>query len=86
MKSIKETKELLEAMGTAAALIKKIAKDGITASDLVHIKDIADALPVLSEGIKDIKEVLEELKDLDEVEVLEIIGAIYEQSKKINEA
>ena len=48
-----------------------------------YVKETFTTRSVHSPGFS---EVLEELKDLDEVEVLEIIGAIYEQSKKINEA
>lgn len=84
--SIKESKELLAAMGTASALIKKIAKDGINAADLVHLKSIADSLPELSEGFKGISEIPKELKDLDEAEVLELLGTLYAQAEKINKA
>ena len=86
VKSIKETKELLIGMGEATAIIKKIAKGGITASDLIHIKSIADSLPILKDAVEGISDIPSELKDLDEVEVLEVIGVIYEQAKKINEA
>jgi hypothetical protein len=82
----KETTELLEVMGTAAALIKKIAKDGVNAADLIHIKDLADLLEPMKEAIEGIKDVPAELKDLDEAEVLGLIGTIYNQAKKINEA
>ena len=83
---IKETLELLTAMGVAAALIKKIAKDGITASDLIHLKAVADSFPVMSAGIEGIGEVPAELKDLDQTEVFSIMGELYKQAKVINEA
>ena len=90
MKDIKETKELIEAMGEAAVVGKKISKlikeHGVGPMLLVALKDIADALPEIQEGIEGIKEVPAELKDLEESEVLEIIGALYNEAKKINEA
>jgi len=85
-KSIKETLELLNGMGTASAIIKKIAKDGLTIADLVAIKDIAAALPEFKDAVEGAGEIPEELKDLDGAEQMQIIGAIYEQAKKINEA
>jgi len=84
--SIKESTELLVAMGTASALVKKIAKDGINAADLVHLKSIADALPEISEGFKGVSGIYRELKDLDEAEVFELLGTLYAQAEKINEA
>ena len=90
MKDIKETKELIVAMGEAAVVGKKISKllkeHGVGPMLLVAIKDIADALPEIQEGIEGVKEVPSELKDLEEGEVLEIIGALYNEAKKINEA
>jgi hypothetical protein len=84
-KSVKETKELLVGMGEATKIIKLIAKDGLSMADIVHIKAIADSLPILKSAVEGISEIPAELKDLNEVEVLEIIGCIYEQAKKINE-
>lgn len=86
VKSVKETKELLIGMGEATKIIKLIAKDGITAADLIHIKTIAESLPVMKDAVEGISEIPAELKDLDESEVLEIIGCIYAQATKINEA
>jgi ABC-type proline/glycine betaine transport system permease subunit len=85
LKSVKETVELIEGMGEAAKIIKLIAKDGITAADLIHIQSIASALPIIKDAVEGLKEIPSELKDLDETEVLEIIAAIYGQAKKINE-
>lgn len=89
-KGIKETKELIEAMGEAAVLGKKISKllkeHGVSPMLLAAISDIADALPEIQEGIEGVKEVPAELKDLEESEVLEIIGALYSEAKKLNEA
>lgn len=85
-KSIKETLEMLEGMGEAAAIVKKIAEGGLSIADLAHIKDVAAALPVMKEAVDGADEIPAELKDLDKVEVTQIIGAIYSQAKKINKA
>ncbi len=84
--NIKETKELLVGLGEISVLVKKIAKNGINVADLIHLKDLADAMPILEDAVKDIKLIGEELKELDQGEVLEIIATIYAQAKRINEA
>ena len=86
IKGVKETVELLEGMGAAAALIKKIAKDGLSVSDLVYLKELSDSLPEFKAAVEGADEIPAELKELDESEVLQIIGTIYSQAKKINEA
>lgn len=83
---IKETKELIVGLKKAAVIVKKIAKDGIDATDLVHIKDIADAMPALSAAVKDIDKMKEELKDLDQAEVIAIIGELYAAADELNKA
>ena len=85
-KGIVETIEMLEGMGTAAALVKKIVKDGISPALLLRLKEVSDAMPEFKEAVEGADEIPAELKDLDEVEVVQIIGSIYAQSKKINEA
>lgn len=85
-KGIVETLEMLEGMGTATALVKKIVKDGLSPALILRLKEVADALPEFKEAVEGAEEIPAELKDLDEVEVVEIIGTIYKQSKKINEA
>jgi hypothetical protein len=84
MTSVKETLELLDGMGTAAALIKKIVKDGLSPALILRLKEIADAMPEFKEAVDGVDEIPAELKDLDEAEVVQIIGSIYAQSKKIS--
>ena len=83
---IKETLEIIVAMGTGAVIIKKIAKDGITASDLMHLKAVADSFPVMKDAVDGAGIALEELKDLDQTEVLSIVGELYKQATLFNEA
>ena len=84
MKSIEETLELLEGMGTAAALIKKIVKDGLSPALILRLKEIADAMPVFKDAVDGAEDIPAELKDLDEAEVVQIIGSIYAQAKKLS--
>ena len=84
--TVKNSLEMVVAMGTAAVIIKKIAKDGIGMEDLVHIKAIADSMPVMTEAVADADMILEELKNLDQAEVIQIIGELYNQAKLLNKA
>lgn len=84
--SIKETKELLEALGEIAVTVKKVAKDGIKVDDISHLVALAQKMDVIVDGAKGADEIPKELKDLDQTEVLEIIGQIYQISDSINKA
>ncbi len=93
---IKETKEVISAMGEGAvtgkkaiAVLKKILENGIEASDVIYIKDLIDAAPdveIITAGITDADKALEEMKDLDQAEVLEILGDLYKQADRFNKA
>jgi len=92
---IKETKEVLVAMGEAAVsgkkaleVLKKIKEGGINATDIIYISDLLAAAPdmsVMEAGIEDADKALEEMKNLEQAEVIEIIGTIYAQAKRFNE-
>ena len=93
---IKETKEILVAMGEAAvsgkkalAVLKKIKEGGITPADIIHISELIAAAPdmsVMEAGIEDADKAMDEMKDLDQAEVIEFIGVVYAQAKRFNEA
>lgn len=83
---IKETKEVLKAIEPVLVSVKKIAKDGITAADLVHLIDLVQELEKIAEGVKGIDKVPAELQDLDQAEVMELIGAGYAIADAINKA
>ena len=84
---IKETKELIEALGKLGVAGKKIAKDKkIGVDDIAHIVSLASEADDLLAGFKGLDVMLEELKDLDEAEVLAIIGELYKQAEAINKA
>jgi len=83
---IKETKEFIGALGILGVAAKRIAKDGINASDIAEIVSLAQKFKELSEGFKGLDIMLEELKSLDQAEVLAIIGELYAQADAINKA
>ena len=93
---IKETNEVIAAMGElsvtakkAMKTLKKIAKDGLEASDIIYINELFAAMPdtaVISAGVENADRALLELKELDQAEVIELIGNLYTQAKRFNEA
>jgi hypothetical protein len=94
--NIKETKEIIAGMGEAAVagkkameVVKKILKDGISASDVIYLGEFVDAMPDLDKmtaAVDNASVALDEMKELDETEVIEIIGALYTEAKRFNEA
>lgn len=85
-RGIKETLELVSALGLIATTAKKIAKDGLGVDDLVHLVDLGKQFDVLMDGFKDLDVLAEEIKDLDQDEVIQIIGALYSVVSKVNKA
>lgn len=93
---IKETKEIIAAMGEGAVtgkklvvVVKKILENGVNPADLIHLAELRDAMPdtaVIMAGVNDADVALEELKDLDQSELIEIIGELYKEAKRFNEA
>jgi hypothetical protein len=84
---IKETKELIQALGKLGVAGKKIASDKkIGIDDITHIVDLASQANDILEGFKGLAVMLEELKDLDQTEVIEIVGELYKQAEAINKA
>lgn len=84
---IKETKELIQALGKLGVAGKKIASDKkIGIDDITHIVNLASQANDILEGFKGLNVMLEELKDLDQAEVIEIVGELYKQAEAINKA
>jgi len=93
---IKETKEVIAAMGEGAItgkkavnVLKKILVDGLSITDMIYIQELIDATPdmaIIQAGIDDAGKALEEMKDLDQAEIMEVIGALYTEAKRFNEA
>jgi hypothetical protein len=85
--SIKETKELLVALGLVAVAARKIGKDKkISIDDISALIDLSKDMDKLAEGVQGAGEIPSELGDLDESEVMEIIAGLYKISKDINKA
>jgi hypothetical protein len=77
-KGIKESKELIEALGKLVSAGKKVAEDGkVDLSDLKHVVDLAKEYDVIVEGFKGVKEIDDEIKDLDLVEAQELLVQIF---------
>lgn len=75
---IKETKELLKAVGIAAKAVAKVAKDKkVDANDIPVLIEVSSEFKTLVEGFSGADKVVEELKDLDKAELIEIIQSIY---------
>lgn len=73
----------------AVTVLKKIMKDGLQASDIIYINELIAAAPnmdIMEAAIKDADKALEEMKDLDQAEVIEVIGNLYKEAKRFNEA
>lgn len=84
---IKETKELIQALGKLGVVGKKIAADKkIGVDDIAHLVDLASQAGQILEGFKGLDIMMEELKDLDQTEVIEIVGELYKQADAINNA
>lgn len=93
---IKETKEIIEGMGEAAVtakklkvVVEKVLKDGIQATDIVYLNELISAMPdvaKMEKAMEGADVAMAELKDLDEAEVVAIIGALYTEAKRFNEA
>lgn len=93
---IKETKEIISGMGEAAVagkkatvVLKKILENGIEATDVVYLGELVSVMPELEKltaAIENASVALEEMKELDQAEVIEIIGALYAEAKRFNEA
>ena len=84
-KSIKETLELLKALGLVAVTVKKIAADGkVNVDDLSSLIELGSKMSVLADGVSGAGDIISELKDLDQAEVLAIINELYKISGEIN--
>lgn len=83
---IKNTLEIIKALGELALFGGKVAKDGkIDAKDLAHLPELVMKYSVMEEAFKDAKVALDEMKDLKQDEVLMLIGALYEAVEKFAE-
>lgn len=88
-KSIKESKELLKALGVLATMAGLVLKDGkVDFADSQHVLYLTSQFNVLKDGFTDLDQALEEMKDLKVEEVVELIregfkvGDNYEASRK----
>lgn len=76
--TIKNSKEVIRALGELAFLGGQVLKDGeISLTDSQYLPALALKYPILEAGISDIDEVLKEIKNLDQVEILELVKEMY---------
>jgi len=80
---IKETKELIEAVGVIAVQAKKIVKDGVGAEDIAHLVELIKQFELLADGFKDLDLVDDEIKNLSQVEVIELISILFNMVKAL---
>jgi hypothetical protein len=86
-KSIKEIKEVLEAVELLGVAAMKVAADKkVAVDDLVHLVAIAKDSEKLVAAMEGLKEIDDEIKDLDQAEILELVAAVLAMVKKIKEA
>lgn len=84
--SIKETKEMIAALGELAFLAGQVLKDGkVSMSDASLLPSMVNKYPVLAAGVTDVDKVIEEIKDLDQTEVLDLVVAMYAAVNKFKE-
>ena len=83
---VKETKEIIEALGELIKELRVLAKDGVDWSDgialvtkLVKEDEFRQKLVV---GIQGADKIIAELKDLDGAEAVQLIQAIVDEYKK----
>lgn len=86
-KSVKETKEVLVAVGDLAVLLVEVLKDGVQISDALKIADALmkrpELLIELKAALDGIEEVPAELKDISLDEGIELAKVSAEIVKKV---
>ena len=86
MSNIKETKEMIAALGELSFTGGRIMKDGkFDMGDIAHLPELIMKFPILEMGFKDIDKAKEEIQHLDQAEVVELIGAIYAAVNRFSE-
>ena len=79
--SIKETTELIKAVGLVTAKALAISKDGLELSDVPRILELFKEYSVIEEGFKGLALVDDELKDLDADESAILAVELFTQYK-----
>ena len=79
--SIKETTELIKAVGLVTAKALAISKDGLELSDVPKILELFKEYSVIEEGVKGLALVDDELKDLDADESARLAVELFTQYK-----
>lgn len=84
---VKETLDILEAVGGLVDVSGKVFADGkVALDDLVHLKSLADQLPLVVEAARGAGEVPKELKDIDAAEVQQLLAAVMGLALKVKGA
>lgn len=83
---VKNTKELIVISFRIAGVIKKIARNGLGAEDLITLVEEAKAMDLYIEGFSDLDMLDDEIKDLDEKEAVELLMTVISGVKSFKEA
>lgn len=85
VKTIKETKEAIEALKLCVVAGKHIAKGGVS-SVPAELIALAPKYQVLIDGVKGAEEIAAELKDLEKDEIIGLFVSVFEAVKEVEKA
>lgn len=83
---IKNTLEIVKAVEVLGVEAKKIAKDGVSLTDLPEALELIKQVDVIVAAVKDAKVAVDEVKELDQAELIQLGSAVYSAFKAIKEA